>query len=305
MNRDKGLGSVMLLLSAVIWGAAFVAQRVGMEHVGPFTFQAVRSLLGSLALLPVIALRGRVNRLRGVLPVRERAHGLLRGGILCGVALFFAINLQQFGLRDTSAGKAGFLTALYILIVPLYGLLLGHRVRRAVWLAVGIAAGGLYLLSVKESFYISGGDLLLVLCAFMFAVQIMLVDHFSVRADGVQLCAAQFLVCGVLSSVCMFVFEKPDVRGLMGAAGPLLYAGVLSSGIAYTLQILAQRTTPPALASLLMSMESVFALAAGMLVLGERPTLREAAGSALVLAAIIIASRASGPRVVEDAPQTA
>ena len=300
MAFSRRSGSLMLLLAAVIWGSAFVAQSLGMEHIGPFTFQAVRSLLGAVALAPVILLSGRISKRKGDIPSPEQRRLLRRGGLLCGLALFVAVNLQQFGLRDTTAGKAGFLTALYILIVPVYGLFLGHRPRPALWVSVLVAAAGLYLLSVTEQFTVRTGDLLLILCAFAFAAQIMLVDHYGVRVNGVKLCAAQFLVCGALSGVAMLLFERPAIGPVLDAAGPLLYAGVLSSGVAYTLQILAQRTTPPAVASLMMSLEAVFAVLAGMLVLGEQPTPREYAGSGLMFAAILIAQRAEGPRLEKE-----
>ncbi len=302
MKQSRQAGSLMLLVAAVIWGSAFVAQSLGMDHVQPFTFQAVRSLLGALALLPVILLFDwRRKKKRGA-AARQPLWPLVKGGLLCGAVLFVAINLQQFGLVDNTAGKAGFLTALYILIVPVYGLFLGHRPGALLWVSVVIAAVGLYLLSVTEAFTISRGDVLLILCAFAFALQIMLVDHFVGRVNGMKLCTAQFLVCGLLSLLAMFMFEQPSARGILGAAGPLLYAGVLSSGVAYTLQILAQRTTPPAIASLLMSLEAVFAVITGMLVLGEVPSLREVLGSLLMFAAILLAQRGGQPQPAPEAP---
>lgn len=297
MNRNKGAGSLMLLAAAVIWGSTFVAQSLGMRHIGAFTFQAVRSLLGALALWPVILLNDRIAKRKEGGARRGDRRALLIGGTLCGLVLFAAVNLQQFGLKETTAGKAGFLTALYILIVPLYGLLFGHRVRPVMWLSVTLAGTGLYLLSVTEAFTVIRGDVLLILCAFAFAAQILLVDHYAVRVSGMKLCAVQFLVCGLLSGIAMFIFESPSAGTILAAAGPLLYAGVLSSGVAYTLQILAQRTTPPALASLLMSLEAVFAVFTGMLVLGEMPSLREVIGSALMFLAIIVSQRAEQPRL--------
>ncbi len=297
MEKKGKTGSLMLLLAAVIWGSTFVAQSVGMDHIGPFTFQAVRSLLGVTALLPVILLTDRIRKRRERTAAKQDIRSLLTGGTLCGLVLFAAVNLQQSGLRETTAGKAGFLTALYILIVPLYGLIFGHKVRPVMWLSVLIARGGLYLLSVTEEFTVLKGDLLIILCAFAFAAQILLVDHYVVRVSGMKLCAVQFLVCGVLSGIAMFIFETPRAGAILAATGPLLYAGVLSSGVAYTLQILAQRTTPPAVASLLMSLEAVFAVLSGMLVLGEMPSMREVIGSALMFAAIITAQRAEAPRL--------
>ena len=211
MRQTKRAGSLMLLLAAVIWGSAFVAQSMGMDHVQPFTFQAIRSLLGTLALLPVILVFDRVRKKRNPHTARQPMKPLIQGGLLCGAVLFVAINLQQFGLVDNTAGKAGFLTALYILIVPLYGLFLGHRPRAGLWVSVLVAAVGLYLLSVTEELTVSRGDILLILCAFAFALQIMLVDHFVARVSGMKLCAAQFLVCGLLSLIAMFLFEQPSL----------------------------------------------------------------------------------------------
>lgn len=297
MRKGQAAGNLMLLVAAIIWGSAFVAQKMGMDHIQPFTFQGLRSLLGSLALLPVILISRQLRTKRG-LPPPPGGHfkKLLAGGSLCGATLFVAINLQQFGLVESTAGKAGFLTALYILLVPVYGLFLGHKARASLWMSVLIATAGLYLLSVTGQFTISRGDVLLILCAFAFAAQILLVDHYVLHVDGVMLCAMQFLVCGILSIIAMFVFEQPNFDNIIKAAGPLLYAGVLSSGIAYTLQILAQRTTPPAMASLLMSLEAAFAVITGVLILGEQPTLREIIGSALMFIAILLAQRGQQPR---------
>jgi drug/metabolite transporter (DMT)-like permease len=298
--KKQGAGSLLLLLAAVIWGSSFVAQIMGMDYIQPFTFQALRSLLGALALLPLILFSDGRRKKKGAEKRPEEAKDLLIGGTLCGLVLFAAINLQQFGLVYTTAGKAGFLTALYIVIVPLYGLFLRHRVRPRIWVAVVVATLGLYLLSVTETFTINSGDLLLILCAFAFAAQILVVDRFSLKVSGMKLCAFQFLVCGLLSLIAMFIFETPTLSGIRASIGPLLYAGVLSSGVAYTLQIIGQRTTPPAVASLLMSLESVFAVLAGMLVLGEMLTIREGIGSALMFFAIILASFSAAPQPAGD-----
>ncbi|NLX82315.1 MAG: DMT family transporter [Clostridiales bacterium] len=292
-NRHRHPGSLMLLVAAIIWGSTFVAQSLGAEHLEPFTFQALRSLMGALALLPLILVMNALKQKKGQTQQAATTKEVLTGGTLCGLVLFIAINLQQFGLVETSAGKAGFITALYIVIVPIYGLFLGHQARPALWLAGLIAAVGLYLLSVTEQFTIGRGDVLLIIGAFFFSIQILLVDHYGVRVDGVKLCTVQFLVCGLLSSAAMFLFETPTLANIWKAIGPLLYAGVLSSGVAYTLQILAQRSTPPAIASLLMSLEAVFAVITGIIVLKEMPTLREVGGSLMMFIGIIVAQRAS------------
>ena len=291
-------GNLLLLLASLIWGTAFVAQSVGMEHIGPFTFMAARSIIGALSLVPVILLQNARKKHLGQ-PVKMSAgskRSLLRGGILCGLLLTVAANLQQAALLYTTTGKAGFLTALYILLVPIAGIFMGRRVVPAVWLAIAIAAIGLYLLSVQSSLTIDPADLLLIACAFVFTGHILAVDHYSPKVSGVALSCLQFLVAGLLSSVMMFLFESPSVPDLLASALPLLYVGVLSSGVAYTLQIMGQRLTTPAVASLIMSGEAIFALVGGMLILGERMTGREALGSALMFIAIIGAQLAQIPK---------
>lgn len=276
----------MLLLTAMIWGSAFVAQRIGMEHIEPFTFNGVRNLIGGLALLPVALVMGRRSAAR---PSAGRRRMTWRGGLCCGVVLFVASSFQQFGMVEADAGKAGFITALYIVIVPICGLFMRRRVRPLVWLAVSIAAAGLYLLCVKDGFSIGRGDFLVLCCAFLFSAHILVIDYFSPRADGVWMSCIQFFVCGALSLVCMALFETPTLPAIIGSAVPLLYAGILSSGVGYTLQIIAQRDTSPTVASLLMSLESVFAALAGWLILGETFTARELVGAALMFAAILLA----------------
>lgn len=284
-------GSLLLLIASLIWGTAFVAQSVGMAYIGPFTFMALRSFIGSLSLLPVILLQNR--RKRQPSPPEKtspsRGGNLLRGGLLCGLLLTLAANLQQVGILYTTVGKAGFLTALYILLVSVAGMLMGRRPRPALWLAIALAAIGLYLLSIRGDFSIGGADLLLILSAAVFTAHILAVDHFSPMVSGVALSCLQFLVAGILSCALMLMFEKPRLSDILRAWLPLMYAGVLSSGVAYTLQIIGQRLTSPTVASLMMSMESVFALLGGMLILGQIPTPREALGCALMFIAIIFA----------------
>ncbi|MHC1786077.1 MAG: DMT family transporter [Christensenellales bacterium] len=309
MNRRESLiGNGLLFIAALIWGCAFVAQSLGMDYMGPFTFQVARSLLGAGVLLPVILLRRGALRRRGELrpATAEGKKALLRGGIACGLLLSVATNLQQVALQHTTAGKAGFLTALYILMVPLVGVLRGRRPRPLLWLCIALAALGLYLLSVREGFVIARADLLLILCAAVFTGHILLVDHFSPKVSGLQLSALQFLVSGLISAIPMLLFEQPRVSFILQGWVPVLYAGVLSSGVAYTLQIIGQRRTSPTMASLIMSLESVFALVAGVLVLGERPGGREILGSALMFLAILLAQWAQmPPRRRQPAPEEA
>lgn len=275
--------NALLLLAAVIWGAAFVAQSVGMDHVGPFTFLASRSFLGALALLPVIFFREKKA------PKKENKMLLWKGGVACGTLLFLASLLQQIGLQYTSAGKAGFLTAMYMIFVPIVGLLFGKKPGKRVALAVILAVVGMYLLCLWDG-GISGlnrGDVLQFLCALGFTGHILVIDHFSGGVDGVKMSCIQFLTCGILALLVVPFVEAPSLSSLISGAVPILYAGILSSGVGYTLQIVAQKDTDPTVASLLMSLESVFSLVFGMLLLRERMTVAEMLGCILMFAAII------------------
>lgn len=282
----KAKSNLMLVVTALIWGSAFVAQSVGMDYLGPFTFNSIRCFLGGLILLPVIKLfdMQKKNDTK-----RKNPRTLLVGGICCGTALAVASSLQQLGIVYTTAGKAGFITALYILIVPVMGLLLKKKVGKKTWIGVALAVIGMYFLCITDGFSISGGDFLVFLCAIIFAVHIMVIDHFSPRVDGVKMSCIQFFVCGILCAIPMLLFERPDPAQILAAWMPLCYAGFLSCGVAYTLQIVAQKNTNPTVASLLMSLESVFAVLTGWIILGERLTPREFAGCALMFAAIILA----------------
>lgn len=282
----------MLVLTALIWGSAFVAQSVGMDYIGPFTFNSLRCLLGGLVLLPVIWFMGRrkeVDEPADRRVERKDPKTLWIGGLLCGIALAAASSLQQIGLVYTSAGKAGFITALYILIVPLLGLFLGKKVSIRTWAGVGLAVVGMYFLCIKEGFFISYGDFLVVVCAFIFSLHILIIDYFSPKVDGVKLSCIQFWVSGILCAVPMVISEKPALDAVLAAYAPLLYAGVLSCGVAYTLQIIAQKNTDPTVASLILSLESVFAALTGWLVIHETLSPKELFGCLLVFAAIILA----------------
>lgn len=287
----------LLMLAALIWGSAFVAQSVGMDYLGPFTFNSVRSFMGSLVLLPVIWFMDRQKNSgeeaqdgRNAAEAKQQEKkALITGGLCCGVILTVSTSLQQIGLVYTTAGKAGFITALYILIVPLLGLFLGKKVGGKTWIGVVLAVVGMYLLCIKEGFSISYGDFMVLLCAFVFSLHILTVDYFSPRVDGVRLSCIQFFVCGCLCSVPMVLFEHPEIHQILQAWLPLAYAGVLSSGVAYTLQIITQKHLNPTVASLLMSLESVFAALTGWLILNERLSPKELLGCVLVFAAIILA----------------
>lgn len=279
-------GELMLLVTAMIWGMGFVSQGVGMSHVGAFTFHGVRSLVGTLALLTLMLFqRGR----RGADAPRSGGK-LLMAGLLCGAMMWAGSMLQMLGQQRTgSAGKTGFITALYILIVPLIGLLLGRRVRWLFWCSVGVACVGMYLLCVKDGFALDPGDLLVLGSAVAFAVQILLIGHFSPHVDGVQFSCLQMLTNLVLSAPFALALERASLPAIASAWMPVLYSGVLSSAVAFTLQILAQQRVNPVVASLIMSLESVFAAIGGWLVLGQGLSGRELMGCALVFAAVILA----------------
>lgn len=281
MRQKPWLGSLALILAAVIWGSAFVAQRRGMEFNGPFTFNSVRCCIGAAALGLVslfLPRRGDTDR-----------RSTLLCGLYCGLCLFFATNLQQLGLVDTDAGKAGFITTFYIVMVSVAGLLLGKRCARITWLAVVLAFAGLYFLCMSSgSLRFRRGDLLVFLSALCYTVHILLVDHFVLKADGVLMSCIQFAVCGILSLIPAFAMETPRLPDLGSGIVPLLYAGLLSCGVAYTMQIVGQKHLKPAVASLIMSMESVFAVLSGWLILHEKLSGRELLGCGLVFSAVLL-----------------
>lgn len=289
MSR-KLRGNLMLLATAMIWGIAFVAQSDGLNYVGPFTYNACRTLLGGIVLIPVIALLRTVNPEKRRETDKPSLKNTVKGGICCGVLLFIASSLQQVGIGMTTVGKAGFITALYIVIVPIIAVILYRRTTLKVWLCAAAAVAGFYLLCIKEGFSVSAGDLLVLLCAVFFAVHITVIDRFNAKnTDGTIMSCIQFFTAGTIMLICMFIFEKPDIGAILSAWLPILYGGVMSCGVAYTLQILGQRYTDPAVATLLMSLESVFAALSGWLLLGETMSLKELAGCALVFAAVIAA----------------
>ncbi|MBR5578023.1 MAG: DMT family transporter [Lachnospiraceae bacterium] len=285
---------LFLLLAALIWGVAFVAQSMGMEYVGPYTFNAARFLLGGIVLLPLAVYRRtkyqRENSLKEA-DQKKRDRITLIGGICCGIAIFIASTLQQVGMQYTSVGKAGFITALYIVIVPFLGMFLGKKVPAVLWLGAVIATGGFYLLCITEGFVLNQGDLLIFLCAVSFSFHILIIDHFAPKADGVALSCLQFFFSGTVSVLPALWMEEITWISLWQAAMPIAYAGILSCGVAYTLQILGQVKVRPSLASLILSLEAVISVLAGWLILGEVLTLRQLIGCGLVFFAVIIAQR--------------
>lgn len=298
MNKYTLRQSMLLLLTATIWGVAFVAQSVGMDYVGPFTFNTVRSLLGGIVLIPCIVLLKKINvGSKDTAGAAEHASGdpagqrkvLLTGGVACGVLLCIASNLQQFGIMYTSVGKSGFITAMYIVLVPVLGIFLKKKAGIKIWCSVAIAVGGLYLLCMTDSgFSIQKGDMLLLLGAVIFSFHILTIDYFSPKVDGVKMSCIQFFTCGILSMVCMFLFEQPQIGAILQAWMPIVYAGVLSCGVAYTLQIVGQKGMNPTVASLILSTESVISVIAGWLILHQKLSGRELLGCVLMFAAIIL-----------------
>lgn len=279
----------MLLLTAFIWGTAFVAQSVGMDYLEPFTFNGVRCLIGAIALLPCIWFFNRGKEKENKVNDKNEKRDLIKGGIACGILLFAASSLQQIGLVYTAAGKAGFITAFYIVLVPVFGIFLHKKIGWKVWTAVAIALAGLYFLCITEAFTIGVGDIYVLLCALIFSVHILVVDHYAPKVDGVKLSCIQFLVAGIVSIPFMVILESPKMGNMMTSWFPLIYAGVFSCGIAYTLQILGQKNVNPAIASLILSLESCFSVLSGWVILGERLSARETIGCIMMFAAIILA----------------
>lgn len=291
--------SLLLVLTALIWGIAFVAQREGGDAVGPYTFNCIRSLIGAVVLLPVIKLLGRRAAKQDTQTAADSKQ-LWLGGISCGVILFVASTFQQLGMYyGTTAGKAGFLTACYILIVPLLGLFLKKKCSWNIWVSVFVAVIGLYFLCLKDGFTVQLSDGLVLLCAFVFSIHILVIDYFSPQVDGVRMSCIQFLVCGILGifpSICIDMqHSMVQAELVLSALGtwdawiPILYAGIFSCGVAYTLQIVGQDGVNPTVASLLLSLESVFSVLAGMVILHETMSSREILGCVLVFAAVLFA----------------
>ena len=295
LDKTKTVRYAFLLAAAILWGFSFVAQAV--DEIAPFTFTATRSLIGAAVLVPVFLVMDRVRARKEEVPTlsleekRKARLTLLVGGLVCGLVICLATNLQQFGLsRNLEAGKAGFITAMYIVLVPVIGLFLGKKNSVIVWISVALAVVGLYFVSVKGAFRINVGDLCLIFCAVTFAVHITVVDYFGNKVDGVKLSCLQFLFSGVLSALLALLFERDrfSFSLLLSYYRTFLYMGVCSCGIAYTFQIVGQKGTNPTAASLIMSLEASFSLIFGMIFLGERLTAREWIGISLMVIAIVL-----------------
>ena len=294
MKHNQVRQVVFPIITAMIWGSSFVAQSTSTEHIGAFTFNAARSFVGFLALLVVVQIFRMVRKEPEIqqTPEEKKAgrKGLVLGGICCGIALALACNLQQLGMvAGASAGKTSFITTLYVVLVPICGLFLKKRVSPTVWISVLLAVAGLYCLCIKDSFSIAPSDLLVMLCAFGYTLHILVIDYFTQKVDGVKMSCIQFLSCAVLSAILMLIFEHPTWADITPCIGSILYVGVFSSGVAYTLQILAQKDSNPTIVALLLSLESVFGAVSGDIFLHETMTGKELVGCVLMLIAVVLA----------------
>ncbi len=296
MNTGTFRSDALLLITAAIWGFAFTAQRAGMDYIGPFLYTGIRFLLGAVVLLPVLFVRARKRRnddksgsRPAGMPIQPAAaRDLLKVGVAAGAFLFLGVNFQQLGLLYTTAGKAGFITGLYVIIVPVMSMLWKQRSGLGTWAGAVIAVSGLYLLSITGGFRIGTGDLLVLVCSFFWACQILVIGRFAGRMDAIRLALVQYLFCGIVSLLIGFFVEPVDFSAIVDAALPLAYGGICSVGIAFTLQVIAQKSAPTAHAAIIMSLESVFAVIGGYIVLGETLSPRGISGCALMLCGMII-----------------
>ena len=309
MRTHKVRNTIFLFLTAMIWGAAFVAQSVSMDYIGPFTFICLRSVIGGLFLIPVIIVIDSIRKksqdeninAEGLetdlykIKMEEKQRlswknkRLLESGIVCGIFLFLANCFQQTGIQYTTVGKAGFITTFYIIIVPLIGLFFKKYCGILTWIGVVIALAGLYFLCITQKLTIQRGDALVLCCSVLYAGQILAIDYYNPFVDGVKMSCIQFLTGGILGAVFMFIFENPDMAMILSAAGPILYTGIMSTGVGYTLQIVGQKGMNPTVAALILSLESVFSALSGYLFLHQILTTRELIGCALMFIAIVLA----------------
>lgn len=287
MKKNFITHSVFPLIAALIWGSAFAAQSICSEYVEPMTFNALRGLIASVTLFIVYIIMKSTRKDKSE-KVSLNMKKLLPGSLLCGFFLALASNMQQLGIGMTSAGKAGFITALYIIIVPLLGLFLKKKCGMNIWISIIIAVAGFYFLCVTEDFSVTAGDFYVLICSVLFSVHILIIDHYTQSVDGVLLSLGQFIVVTLLSGAGMIFFENPSMELISKCILPTLYVGVFSSGVAYTLQIIAMKGANPTVVSLLLSLESVFSVIGGALILGERLSGKEYAGCILVFAAVIL-----------------
>lgn len=289
MRNFFSKSNLLLILASIIWGCAFVAQNVGMNYIGPWTFSTIRFLIAGFSLLAIIPILDK-KRTRVIRPkTKEEKMKLLLGSVLCGLALSIGSIVQQIAMLTVPVAKAGFLTTLYVLFVPMITLLFGKKIPLKVWIGIAMALFGLYLLSMAGNLAIGIGEILLILAAFLFAIHIIIIGHFSTRVDPVRLSCGQLLIGGFATVIPMIVIEKPTMGSILAAYIPLLYTGIFSSCVAYTLQIFAQKEANPTIAGMLLSLESVFAALAGYLILHQVLNTRELIGCVVIFIAIVIA----------------
>ena len=288
MSRSTLRSDLILLLAAIIWGFAFVAQRIGMDYVGPFTYNGVRFALGTIVLLPFLLIKA--NKAEPLIKVSHHAdrRKIIIGSLMTGLFLFGGVALQQLGLQQTTAGKAGFITGLYVVFVPIVGLLFGQRSHLTTWIGAALSVAGLYLLSMTNTFSIAPGDKLVLYCAIIFTFHVLFIAWLSPMMDSFLLAIIQFTICALLNLVIAFAIEPVSLRSILQAWLPIAYGGILSVGIAYTLQVIAQKTAHPAHASIILSLEAVFAVIGGWMILQEQLTLRMIIGCMLMLAGMVV-----------------
>ncbi len=293
IRKSDGKYVFMLFVAAFFWGTTFAAQSIGAKNVGAFTYLTGRSYIGTIVLLPFIVFRDKKERKTTIEKItkedkKKSVKENIKAGLVCGMLLFLASFIQQYGLAFTTTAKASFITTLYVVLVPVISLISGIKQDKKIWFAVALSLMGLYLLSINGSFKIGIGDSLVVLCAVIYSLQIMAVNHYSRKADSLKLTAIMFFVVACLSTVCMFIFEDPDMESVKKAMWSILYAGIFSNGIAFTCQVIAQKRVNPSSASLVMCLESVFGALSGCLLLGDRLSGREICGCVLMFAAILV-----------------
>lgn len=297
--NPKLRSDLILLLAAIIWGFAFVAQRVGMDFIGPFTYTAVRFALGALVLLPMVFFR-KSRPFNGLIPDRKEKRKLIGLQVLMGLLIFGGVSFQQYGIQFTTAGNAGFITGFYVVLVPVAGLFLGHRNHLTIWIGVLLAITGMYFLSVTSDFRINAGDYYVLVCALIWTAHVLVMGYVAPRTDPIRTALIQFIICASLSGIVAIGWEEINLNAILEATWPILYGGIMSVGIAYTLQVVAQQNAHPAYASIILSLESVFAVLGGWIILHEPLTTRILIGCLLMLAGMVVVQVRGGNAVKKD-----
>lgn len=288
MKNKTWLGNFLLLLAAIIWGCAYIAQSKGMDYIGPITFNSIRCLIAGIVPIPFCIVKDKLNIKNSDKESKNDKSILIKGGLCCGIVLSFASMSQQIGISKTTVGKAGFLSVMYIFIVPFIQILFHKKLPKGIWISISVAIIGMYFLCINEGFTIETGDLVCLLASFFYAIHILVISYFAPKTDTLKLSSVQFLCSFLFNSILMFIFENPSIKDILAAWFPLLYAGAISGGVAYTLQIIGQKYADPSIASLILSLESVISAIAGVIFLNQIPTIRQTIGCVLMFAAIIL-----------------